>query len=72
MIKLQIPRKEEPFLSLVDVLTDLALAHQVQLVRRLSKPVLTDGSVRIEGLAAIKKYLEETKEELQHWWYCAC
>ncbi|RME92168.1 MAG: hypothetical protein D6772_17235 [Bacteroidetes bacterium] len=72
MIKLQIPRKEEPFLSLVDVLTELALAHQVQTVRRLPQPVLTDGSHRVEGIEAIKKYLEEMREELQHWWYCAC
>ena len=62
----------EPFLTLVDGLTELALAHQVQTVRRLAEPVLTDGKHTIIGIDAIKIYLEETKEELQHWWYCAC
>ncbi|MEM1215714.1 MAG: hypothetical protein AAGJ82_08520 [Bacteroidota bacterium] len=72
MIKLEIPRKDEPHLALLDKLTALALQHQIRVNRRLRKAVLTDGSKRVEGVADITQYLTETEEELHQWWYCAC
>ncbi|WP_367389631.1 hypothetical protein [Lewinella sp. LCG006] len=72
MIKLEIPRKDEPNMDLVDKLTELALAHSVRLNRKLKEAILTDGSVRLEGLKKINEYLLETEEELSKWWYCAC
>jgi hypothetical protein len=72
MIKLEIPRKDEPNMDLVDKLTELALAHSVQLNRSLKEAILTDGGARFVGLTKIKEYLLETEEELSKWWYCAC
>lgn len=72
MIKLEIPREDEPHLDLVDKLTELAIAHQVKTSSSLKKAILLDGTTRFEGLDKIAAYLEETKQELQKWWYCAC
>lgn len=72
MIKLEIPRQGDPYLGILDKLTDLALAHQVKVSRRLKEAVLTDGGARFEGNEAILKYLQETEQELHQWWYCAC
>jgi len=72
MIQLEIPKKDEVNLTLVDKLTELALAHQVRLNKQLKEAVLIDGGNQYNGLAAINQYIEETKEELHQWWYCAC
>lgn len=72
MIKLEIPRKDESNLDLVDKLTELALAHSVRLNRNLKEAILTDGGARFVGIGKIKDYLQETEEELKKWWYCAC
>ncbi|MEM6772247.1 MAG: hypothetical protein AAF597_16855 [Bacteroidota bacterium] len=72
MIKLEIPRKDEVHLAIVDKLTNLALAHQVRVNPLLKLPLLTDGKARFEGPDSIEAYLNETEEELHAWWYCAC
>jgi hypothetical protein len=72
MIKLEIPRRDEANLSIVDKLTELALAHQVSINRKLKKAVLTDGSTQVEGKIDIETYLNELELELHQWWYCAC
>ncbi|MEZ4985147.1 MAG: hypothetical protein R2795_08955 [Saprospiraceae bacterium] len=72
MIKLEIPRKDELHLSLVDKLTELALAHQVRINKSLKEAVLSDGDTVMSGTSAIQHYLEELKQELHSWWYCAC
>ena len=72
MIKLEIPRKDEIHLAMVDKLTDLALAHQVRVNPTLKLALLTDGKARFEGSENIYAYLSETEEELHRWWYCAC
>lgn len=72
MIKLEIPRKDESNLDLVDKLTELALAHSIQLNRSIKEAILTDGGDRIVGIGKIKEYLQEMEAELQKWWYCAC
>lgn len=72
MIKLEIPRKDESNLSIVDKITELALAHQVKVNRSLKHAVLTDGSVRFEGSEKILQYITETEQEIHQWWYCAC
>lgn len=72
MIKLEIPRRDEVHLAIVDKLTNLALAHQVRVNSSLDKAVLTDGGVHLRGTEKITAYLVETEEELHAWWYCAC
>ena len=72
MIKLEIPRRDEVHLAIVDKLTNLALAHQVRVNSSLNQAVLTDGAVHFEGAEKITDYLAETEEELHTWWYCAC
>lgn len=72
MIQLEIPRKDEVHLAMVDKLTNLALAHQVRVNPSLKFPLLTDGKARFEGSDKINDYLTETEEELHGWWYCAC
>ena len=72
MIKLEIPRRDESNLNIVDKLTDLALAHQVKVNRSIKKAVLTDGGARYEGPEKILEYLLETEQEIHQWWYCAC
>ncbi|MEL6834725.1 MAG: hypothetical protein AAFP77_17140 [Bacteroidota bacterium] len=72
MIKLEIPRRDEVHLAIVDTLTNLALAHQVRVDSSLKEPLLTDGGAKFKGAEKIKAYLAETEEELHAWWYCAC
>jgi hypothetical protein len=72
MIKLEIPRKDESNLDLVDKLTELALAHSIQINRSIKEAILTDGGDRVVGIGKIKEYLLEMEAELQKWWYCAC
>lgn len=72
MIQLEIPKRDEANLTLVDKLTELALAHQVRINKQIKEAILTDGSNQYKGMEAIHQYIEETKEELHQWWYCAC
>ncbi len=72
MIKLEIPRRDEVHLAIVDTLTNLALAHQVRVNSSLREPILTDVAVHFKCAEKIKAYLAETEEELHTWWYCAC
>ena len=72
MIKLEIPRKDDANMALVDKLTELALAHQVGVNSNLKKPLLTDGGTYFEGKEKIEQYLIETEQELKQWYYCSC
>ena len=72
MIRLEIPRRDEVHLAIVDKLTELAVAHQVRVNPTLKLPLLIDGKARFEGEDRIDAYLNETAEELHRWWYCAC
>lgn len=72
MIKLEIPRRDDSNLNIVDQLTELALAHQVKVNKQLKNAVLTDGGSRYEGLEKILQYISEIEQEMHQWWYCAC
>lgn len=72
MITISYPQKNAVLERVLEKLKELSLAHKATANPYINIIQLEDGISKVQGEAAIQKYLEELAGELDQWYYCSC
>ena len=58
--------------EVIERMARLALAHKLEEISGLEKPVMKEGNTEYTGIEDINRHVDQLEKEASQWWYCDC